>query len=709
MKVILLLVSLFPNESIAEYDLAAIKSLGGDEHLFNMINGDKINGSVPYEIIINNDSYGDVIITEPENLSSNNELVRLLNEVVNYSELNESDKKNISINDDAITHKVNIIIPNFLLEKHKSKKSISAFIVNYRYNSSYTNDYSYNGIFNTKFLSNGFSINNNFYLSDKVKELKSSYIEYVSEDLKRHLVGDSYLKDSMFSGISFFGYQVTPYKSAIKIIGGFKDEYYFASTASLVQVVQDDNVIFSTEVPAGKFYLPNLELNSSGPAYIRITGSDGRIITYPYVINDVNILIDNDWSSFAIGYEKNSNKYFISYAYSKNPYSIGFLLGENTLNLAADWRFGNKNLLFETTNKFSLLNGVGFVSSSSLTKKINRDDYFLISHYLSTEYNTFDVDFSNEHYVNLNYSGYFQAIKTRYKIGLNYDFINSSDRYQITFGRNFKYFNVFLSGSYSSDINIGLNVNIPISSDSSISSYSTYSNKSYTSNFNFSGRLNNDIQYNIGANHGDKKSDLYLKGNINSDIAEISLSSLIRESSNYYSVGVAGSVVLSKQGGHLTSNIVSDTFSIINVDNDSNEKIRGRGYTIGRENKQIIKNLHPYKENKVSIVLENKKGNVKSSIYKTINPSFGNVYFSDFKVKNSELYIFQILINNKSPDFGAMITNSKGGYLGQIGMDGFFALDKKEDSVIIFSKNKQCNIIINNILKDVVNKIEDVC
>jgi hypothetical protein len=79
-----------------------------------------------------------------------------LNEVVNYSELNESDKKNISINYDAITHKINITIPDFLLEKYESKKSISAFVVNYRYNSSYTNDYSYNGIFNTKFLSNSF-------------------------------------------------------------------------------------------------------------------------------------------------------------------------------------------------------------------------------------------------------------------------------------------------------------------------------------------------------------------------------------------------------------------------------------------------------------------------------------------------------------------------------------------------------------------------
>ncbi|MCD9500321.1 fimbria/pilus outer membrane usher protein [Photobacterium carnosum] len=710
MSIILLLVSLSQSESNSEYDLEAMKSLGGNENLFKIMTGSEIHGGSFYTVNINGDSYNKVSITHYNDILSNKDLLITLNKIVGYDNLSEKEKKDIVINIDIVTHEVNIVIPKEILDEFKRTKSIDTFIVNYRYNGYYDKKYSYNSYFDTKFIANGLSINNKFYLNKKNKKLQSSYIEYVSGKFNRHLIGDNYLRDSMFSGIPFIGYQMTPYNNKVKVIGGFKNKYYFASTPSLVQVIQNDKIIYSTETPPGRFYLPQLELNSSEKAYVRIYGNDGRIITYPYYIEETYNFSNKNWHSFAIGYTKNSNKYFSSYTYGEKPLTIGFLIGEDTANFAADFQWNKNTYSITTLNKLSVLNDIGIMSSSSISKKFKKDNNLSISYYLSKNYNVFDINSGQSNYLNLNYSGNISNIKTRYQLGFNHDFINSKNRYYVSAGRDFKYFNVFLSGNYIYDWDLSLNINIPLSRGKSLSSYTTYSDDLLSNNINYTDRYNQDIRYNIGATfNNNKKQDIYIKGTKTSNFTEITTRVLKRKHSYSYGLNLNGSILASKKGVHLTPNTISDTSSLINIENNSDYKIKGKGYTIGSKNKQIIKNIQPFNENKITIYTEDNNGNIKSSIYKTINPLFGNTYLTDFNITSSSLYIYKISINNEVPTFGSIITTPNGEYLGQIGLDGFFALEKKIENIKINFKNKSCNVKILNKNTNDINDINSNC
>ncbi|MGQ5486606.1 hypothetical protein BEI67_20365 (plasmid) [Photobacterium damselae subsp. piscicida] len=711
MSMMLLLITLSQDKSNLEYDLEAIKSLGGNENLLKIMTETDLNSSVFYKINVNGDSYGKVPITELNDIYSNESLLTKLNEIVGYDRLSRKEKNEIHINIDIITHELNILIPRETLDEYKRAKSVGSFVINYRYDGFYNKVYSYNSYLDTKFIVNGFTINNKFYLSEKHKKLQSSYIEHVSADFNRHLVGDNYLRDSMFSGIPFIGYQVTPYNNKVKVIGKNKNKYYFASTASLVQVIQNDEIIYSKDIPPGRFYLPKLELSSSEKAYIRVSGNDGRIITYPYLIEEKYSFSNENWHSFSIGYTKNSNKYFSSLTYGKKSFAIGFLIGEDTTNLAADFQWNNESYSITTLNKFSLLNDIGIMSASSVSKNLKKDNNLSVNYFYSNDYKLFNVNSETSNYIDLNYSGSILNINTRYQLGFSHDFFRSKNRYYIGIGRNFKYFNFFLSGSYIYDLDLSLNINIPISRNKTLSSYTTYSNELFSNNINYTHRYNQDIRYNIGTSFNNtEKQDIYIKGTKTSNITDITTRVLKSKDSYAYGLNLNGSILASKKGVHLTPITISDTSSLVNIKNNSDYKIKGKGYTIGSKDRQIIENIQPFNKNKIVISTEDINGNVKGSIYKTITPLFGNTYLTNFNINSSILYIYKILINNKTPPLGSIIKTSSGEYLGQIGLDGFFALDKKIKNIVIVFKNKNCDIKIDDINEtNSVNKINKTC
>lgn len=82
MSMMLLLITLSQDKSNLEYDLEAIKSLGGNENLLKIMTETDLDSSVFYKINVNGDSYGKVPITELNDIYSNESLLTKLNEIV---------------------------------------------------------------------------------------------------------------------------------------------------------------------------------------------------------------------------------------------------------------------------------------------------------------------------------------------------------------------------------------------------------------------------------------------------------------------------------------------------------------------------------------------------------------------------------------------------------------------------------------------------
>lgn len=688
----------FSANSSDVYDLDVIKSMGGDDNLFKTLTTDEGLNKLKADVFINGEFVGDLLInyTADFNVIVNGELLNKLNETLQYEDLENKNK--IIFNLNPLTQTLEVTIPPEILKKHNIERNLNGFVINYNLNSGYTSDFTYNGQFNSKLLINGYALKNRFHFSKKKFTRTATYLETLLKDKKKILIGESSIQSSMFDGESFIGAQIIPKIGTTFLAHQNTNAIYYAQTPSVVEIHQGDNILYTKDVPTGEFTVPSLDVNLDEKTYIRIIGSDGRITQYPYDISNNLGVFSGTWYSLASGVTKDSDNFFATATYGssfKNTnYSFGSVASNSILNVGGALNYSLGILNFGANVKVSTLHNYKY--DSVLNARIKLKYVSLnIENYKGNGYNNLSFTTREHERINVSLLGNVTK-KTHYNIGMSRDMHSLLNRYYFRLSNVNRLFSSSLFTEVTnSDKRVSISFSIPFSTNNSISSTISRADDITNATVNYNNRVSKEFNYSLG--YGHDSNDNYnarMQGSYSSKIVNISSSINKYNRNTSYNMSLSGSSVITKKGLHFSPHKAGDTFSLAVISGDDIAVLNLKGNSLTSENKVALINLKPHESNQITMATKDGFGYVDKKITNTINAKYGQIYSTSFEFKDDTHSIYQVMIDNKRPPFGSLITALDGEFIGVVGEDGFFLLEEKRSMIRIIMGHTDCDIFI---------------
>jgi outer membrane usher protein len=516
-----------------------------------------------------------------------------------------------------------------------------------------------------------------------------------------------------------------------------------ANTNAIVKVYQNGIQIYERTVPAGPFKISDLGSINQGDLIVEIIENNGDIKNYKINLQkNLNLIRPGHYYySVSIGNYYFSNKItneFISqinYGYGLNN-KFTLLGGINASNLY-------KSLLMGVSVS-SNIGGINFKTNLSNTK-IDSDNYsgnqysfdyryiwenlgislYLDKTYQSKDYLTVSNTLSRLNFSNLSNSEYknyifTNSLKDSFSFNISKSkFMSSEANFNLSYASNrywnnknstqqysFNYNNIwnnlsytlgYSQTSYSSlhtdDKTIYISFSMPFNwsknrlfLNSNIQNIRNDNNIN-SANLNVSGSLGTQNNFNYGAGisntyrNGDTETSLQAYGNYLLPKVSLGATAYSHDDNQQYSLSARGALV-AHRFGITPVNLLSDTFTIVHVENGKGTKINNAwGVTLDHFGNAIYPNNSAYSENDISLdpqdlpidlILESNQTRVIPRKFSSTLAVFNTKKTSNLLLRLSTEKEIQLPI-------GSHLLNQDGTFIGLLGQSNQVIVENKND------------------------------
>lgn len=528
-----------------------------------------------------------------------------------------------------------------------------------------------------------------------------------------------------------------------------------ASTNSRITIKQDDYVVYSAIVPAGRYVFDDIKPVYNGDLVVieESLVSDFRNVRI-YPVSKLPTLLRPGYYNYdlVLGKKENYNysyfnnkkkipdRYFAlaSFDYGLEPLTFGLtsllsssyynLGGSITVSLAnygavsatlnRSWTdlYNNK---FETGNSFKIKYAKAFGKRTNVTLlgyHYMGEDYYEFANFNASKKEKERIEFNLDHRLTDKFSINLSGINTKYNNSEETTTVN------LNFGSRIGIvsynLNSYYTDGYDESYGFGLNFSLPIKKlfggtyiSSGFNYQSATNESSFSTNTNFS---DNDFYHTIGVDVDKQGARYSLMSSYNHDYSNLSLS--LTQSGQTASLGMGASgMIVGVEGidDLVLSQIQADTVGVAHIENLPGVKFNSSSRT--DENGNTLVQLSNYRDNTILMEANELPKNIKiltSELH--VVPSEGSINLLDFDYQIVKRYFLRV--KNKREEtlvFGSMAFNDKSGErLGIIDQTGLLVMSVAEDNfkyIRIKNVNDQtsCKINISN-LKVNVNKIQNV-
>ncbi|ALH96153.1 fimbria/pilus outer membrane usher protein [Acinetobacter equi] len=612
---------------------------------------------------------------------------------------------------------------------------INAGFINYNlnYNENKNDGYGKNSNFFSMF-NFGFNVglwqfrnNSNFnYLNGKggTWNTLNSYVQRPISSIRSNLIlGESNTLGQYFDSVNFLGVQLSSDDRMLPhSLQGFAPTVRgIAQSNSIVEIRQQGNLLYKTNVPQGPFVINDLyPTGYGGELDVSVIGADGQTQTYQVPYSSISQLLRPGLSRYSVTVGElrndtiNSKPKFVQAWYSKGLSNsltgyIGVQLAEHFQSSVTGVAFNTAlgAISLDVTNSIAKINEnqdkkTGWSAKIAHSKLIQTTNtYFALSAYR----------FSSEDYYNFSEASYLNS-------GLNLGFANRKDRFEVSLnqpiwaksslylsGSKVNYWNgreseTYYQGGYNfgyKDINFGINVS-RVERDS-FESENVYS---FVMNIAIQGKRNRSIN-NLSANysHSHNRSQIItgMTGAVNDGSLTYSLADsyiehqgniisgsltnkysqgqavlLASKAKDYhqYSLGVSGSVVAHSKGITL-GQYSTDSLILVEADKAKGAKLANvSGVSIDRFGYGVIPYANPYRINDVTINPQGMSDSTELKVHsKKVIPYSGAIVKVKFDtVVGHKAFIYSEKIDGQHLPVGAIVKNEDGKEIGIVGQNG---------------------------------------
>ncbi|MEI9599616.1 fimbria/pilus outer membrane usher protein [Moellerella wisconsensis] len=566
--------------------------------------------------------------------------------------------------------------------------------------------------------------------------------------------GDSYTNSESFDSIFFRGISLkTDLRMYPDAYQGFSPTVHgVAQSNAVIDIYQDNILIFQTSVPPGPFTIKDLlPTGSGGDLNVEVKEANGSINRFIVPFSAVPNMLKEGMSKYEftagearIDNSKNRPNFIqASYQYGIN----NLLTGYNGAIVSKDYYSvllgGGFNLpvgalsidITHAESRFSeIKNKKGQSYKIAYSRYFNQSgtNFSLAAYRYSTkDYLTLSDSIALHNWVQEgNYAGHYSHQKNTFNINMNQNlgqnlgsiFVsgtvrdywgesNNSQEFQLGYNNNWQKINYSITASRISHSDNSqestkpeqryyLNLSFP---------FSLFEQQAYmTTNVGFNdGQYNNSnigisstvgdhhqLNYNLNFAH-QHAGNTTLNSSLSYKTQIATLNSSYSHSDQYQQLGLGASgSLVAFSGGILTSNQLGETFAIINAPGVKNAAINGdKTMTTNNNGIALVPYLSAYRKNAVMLDSSNLEEDSAELIgnIKDVVPYAGAITYIDFKTDKRHNYIFRAYRDNGKPlPFGTEVTDKNNQILGYVGQGStiFIKADKLPEQLFI-SINKE--------------------
>lgn len=726
-----------------KYDQQLLKKLGINPNAIKQIEQNSIpSGEYLVDISVN-----DKIKTKQWVKVINGEVIKdrkLFSQLLPGNELSNEQIDKINTQFHYKTGRLDIEVPNQLFDREdpvEINKDLFA-ILNYESNY-FKSDQSDSNLYvyfqgTVNYL--GWSlINNFFYTSTEEEEQRfkrnHSYIKREFSNGREFQIGEISTENSLFSGLDINGLQYMPSRDYINL-GTSQSITGFTATPATIEIYQNNNIIYSKNVPAGTYEINDVPVDASSRfVIVRVITSDGQVTEKPYSLELKNNQSGQSWYSFAMGHSDAKDELLVTATYDyqlKNiNYKVGGLASANYFNFSAGYeqRFDNSiNLHASIYSAFSynfLSSETGVTANLQLNGDYHGNIFSLSQTYYSEDYGDYlyetpsttltpNIKLKSSTSLSLSKS---LVYSINGSIGYAQDTYYSDDnnqRFFASINRQFSYFSVGMFYQQSdNDTSINLTVSVPLGKrGGSISSTFTQSDIRKSVNTYYSqpigDRANISVGSNISMNDANEPDGLlererqayYLRGGYKGSLSTVNLG-VNYSKDNFleslsYNASLQGGIALSKYGVDFSPDKINNTFAIVKFNNDiENVGIYGSSGIVvpSVTGRAVIPEIRPFRDNSLSV----DTNYLPDDMYavgglKQLKPDYASVSMVEFELMKNKFSMFNIYYQGKPLDSGWYVIDDQGKYVTVIGESGVAGIEEFN----IDSNNTTINYFVTN-------------
>ncbi|MBW5823056.1 fimbria/pilus outer membrane usher protein [Yersinia enterocolitica] len=495
----------------------------------------------------------------------------------------------------------------------------------------------------------------------------------------------------------------------------------FANSQAVVTILQNDRVVYQTNVPAGPFVLNDFYISGyAGDLIVKIKEADGSEHSFIQAYSTLPEMKREGVSGFELSvgqYDNHGQKdYYSDTGFLYGSWSRGFgngitLFGEtlqaekyqqlgigSTLSLGS---FGavSGDISFSRANKYNDLHtgqSYGFKYSKSqietgttvtlATYRYSTKDFYTFSDFVSnTDYSKYiwDSRIKNRMTLNLNQSlgdyGYLSASASQLdywttsevsrSVSLSHTFSWDNIYFNTTFALD-RYDNAAWGGATNKQINF--NISIPFEkllnfrdpTNSNLSYSATKSSNRVRSTSTLTGQMpESNLRYRLSSSWGNGDMDSTKAASLDWNGNYINVNAGYTDAGDTRTIdyGLSGSSIMYPWGIAFGANSVMNGAAVIQTKGASGVQLRQGGET-SIFGTAISSNLVPYSENRVDLDPQGLQDDiVLSDTTKRTIPEKGAVVLLDYKVFKGSQVVFKLQQENGDPlPFGTIVSLDDG-------------------------------------------------
>lgn len=583
------------------------------------------------------------------------------------------------------------------------------------------------------------SLRSNYILTDdngkKNADSIYTYAEHVFVPQKLTMqVGEINAMSNVLSGIPITGIQLMPTSGLTKDGSGVSVSGIARSSQARVEIRQNNQLIFSTLVPAGPFTLDdvpvarnNVDLDVS---VVESDGSTNHFIVPAAAVKQRNLSrpqgltvsagqvrsIDSDYSDPLVMNVSDGWRIFpwmnllasgtaaqdYQAAGGRTDFLISDLWSVSTTVATSKESFGDSNsgLKTELGSDLTLSSHVSLSTSATHYSGGYRE----MAEAMDDDYQGYDNAYSGSIRFSSGLAGVFSA-------GFNYNQSsgNSEDsRYLLlSWGKTFKYASVTANwqsavGNVDDDQDdemLYINVSIPLSPGQSVSTYMRKQGDNTTYGVANSGSLGENTHYYIAADRDQSSSDNSFNGNLNTNLHYTQLS--VGGGSNgdhqrNYNATLAGGIAMHKNGVTFSPYAIRDTFAIARLsEKKSGVEIATPQGTVWTDawGQAVVPSLNEWRNSRIEVDANKLPQNMTlANGTRYIAAGHASVSELDFKVLNSRRVMLRMKQTDGQPlRKGLAIVDEKGNYIVTVVDDGHVFINDADQLPALYAMDANNN------------------